>query len=1757
MNTINLSQSKAIVASQNVKERDFWLEKLSDTFAINHFPYDFLQIDTKVVDQIERPLSKYISLQLLKLAGSSDYKLHMILVTIVTILVNKYTEDTDVLIGFPIYNQDFEGVFVNTVLVLKNIITEGMNFKDLLIQTRERIIEAIENQNYPLEVLASNFDKKGVDNNLSLFDIVVMVENIHNKKYLQDYNYNCLFSFRRVEDKIFLTIEYNSLCYRKSTIERLVTHLKTLLLNIFANIDLDFTQISIMSESEREDILIKFNNRVLDFPRDKTISQRFEENAAKIPHEIAVICGDQKLTYKELNEHANQLARLLRERGIGPDRLVGVLCKRGLEMIKGILAIFKAGGAYIPLDQNYPIDRIKRILGDSGASAILITNEAKQQIPNLHENLSSVPTLYHIVYLDQVKNLNLEDALFKTSKLANLLAKDNDIILDTNLVLAEGNHELEYATYMERIVQFKKFITEKIQIPSPVALISKNPIQQITVISSLKEANVDYELINPHLPAKEKINLLETMHVKTIITDSDFIKELNHFFWQSTCLQIYINIEEYEVKNVAKEEQEKFIGDYISSTTTYEINDYVLNNSYTAEPFTREEVQQYIDNFTTKLSPYIDQSTKVLDIGCGHGLVMSSIAPQVKYYLATDLSQIILEKNKEQYDLNNVEYQHVSASQISLVKEKEFDLVVVNNVVHFFPDNFFLEKMIKDAIQVLKDEGIIYLDDLLNIKKKDELIDSLIDFKKEHPEAKTKVYWEDDLFVHPEFFHYLQLKYPEIKEYLITEKLGSIKNELTKFRYDVLLKIDKKQVQQKKTQRVKSLYTLEDIRNVKVSQDQEINFELSNKKWLDILGGVLDCTTVRNNRKEDLENINTSSDLAYVIYTSGSTGKPKGAMVEHAGMMNHIYAKIADLQLTDASIIAQNASHSFDVSVWQFFAALEVGGKTSIYDDEIVLKSETFITQIKEDQVTILEVVPSYLSIMLDTLEIEHYDLNELCYLLVTGETVKPDLIRRWFTKYPQIKVVNAYGPTEASDDITHYIMSKPVEGGTIPIGRTLPNLKIYIVDSKMNLCPIGVKGEICVTGIGVGRGYLNDEKRTAAVFGEDPFAKDKGIRLYKTGDIGRWREDGTIEFFGRKDYQVKIRGYRIEIGEVENKLITHPNIKQVVVIDWDNDQSKYLVAYLVADRQISSQKMKKYLIEQLPEYMIPTYFVQLDQLPLTPNGKVNRKALPEPVVRSDNTDLLTPRDDLEVKIAEIWKEILKIEQVSIQDDFFIIGGHSLNVTTLINKLHKEFDINLTLGQIFKNPTITKQAEVMKKAQLDKFMAISRAPEMEYYPLSSAQKRMYILQEINKETINYNVPQIFQIADTFTKERLESIFRELIHRHEVFRTSFGVIKDEPVQKIHNQVDFAVKYYDFSDSVNKQELVDGIIESFVQPFDLSKAPLLRVSLIKLAEDGNIMMMDTHHIISDGASEGILINDFLSLYAGGELSELKLQYKDYVMWQNSPVQQERIKKQEVYWVKQFSGNLPTFNLPADFAPQKRSFGGDTVSIYVVKEDTQRFRKITKEHNSTLFMTLLAVYNIFLQKISGQDDIIVGVPIEGRKHADLDKIVGMFVNTLPLRNQPRNDKTYSEFLQEIKSNTLKAFENQDYQFEDLVSRLQIPRSERNPLFDAVFILQNQMISFTNEALHHINKFEYRKISSEFSKFDLVLETIEEEEVIRLNLQYSTDLFRRTTIEDMGTSILKIVTQITENPDIRIADIKLIEKKTKHQEIVADFEF
>ncbi|HLP60245.1 MAG TPA: condensation domain-containing protein, partial [Candidatus Deferrimicrobium sp.] len=690
---------------------------------------------------------------------------------------------------------------------------------------------------------------------------------------------------------------------------------------------------------------------------------------------------------------------------------------------------------------------------------------------------------------------------------------------------------------------------------------------------------------------------------------------------------------------------------------------------------------------------------------------------------------------------------------------------------------------------------------------------------------------------------------------------------------------------------------------------------------------------------------------------------------------------------------------------------------------------------------------------------------QELTYLLVGGDRVNRETVETVRKHCPGVRILHMYGPTE-NTTFSSYLPVEREYNTSLPIGRPIANSTVYLLDKYEYPVPLGVIGELWVGGVGVARGYLNNPELTAAKFFNFHHLSliIHHSKLYRTGDLARWLPGPgvggayIIEFLGRSDHQVKVRGIRVELGEIENSLLKHNGVKEAVVVDRADEEGEiYLCAYIVpAGEGIADAELREYLTAILPRNMIPAYFIPLEKIPVTTVGKINKKALPEPLLKINEAHS-GPVDKIEAYLVETWSYVLSLpkEKIARHINFFALGGHSLKATVLLARIHKELDVKIPLAELFKTPTIKGLAEYIRSAKEEAFFAVEAAEEREYYPLSSAQRRLYLLQQMDLNSVVYNMPLIMMLDKEIAKDHLERIIRQIIQRHESFRTSFETVNEELVQKVHHDVDFDIEYYEL-------ETIDQAtgVGAFISKFDLSRAPLLRVKIITLAGNKYILIVDMHHIISDGFSMDILLREFPALYEGEQLPPLRIQYKDYTYWQNSETVKAKIKDQEEFWMKELRGDIPILDLPFDYPrPQVQSFQGSFLNFAFNREETLLLKKAALERGVTLYLLLVTLFDIFLYKLSGQEDIVLGTPIAGRRHADLQAIVGMFVNTLLLRNFPSGGKNFVEFLEEVKIRTLRAFENQDYQFEDLVEKIAVGRDPgRNPLFDVMFTWQEQ---------------------------------------------------------------------------------------------------
>jgi amino acid adenylation domain-containing protein len=896
------------------------------------------------------------------------------------------------------------------------------------------------------------------------------------------------------------------------------------------------------------------------------------------------------------------------------------------------------------------------------------------------------------------------------------------------------------------------------------------------------------------------------------------------------------------------------------------------------------------------------------------------------------------------------------------------------------------------------------------------------------------------------------------------------------------------------------------------------------------------------------------SHLAYVMYTSGSTGKPKGVLVEHRSVVR-LVCPCSFAPLSGNEVLLGTGAFSFDATTFEYWSMLLHGGTLVLCPKETLLDSQKLRQEIESRKVDMMWFTAGWLHQLVD----ENIEVFEgLKTVLAGGDKLSVTHINRLQQRYPNLRIINGYGPTENTTfSLTYEI---PAGAETIPIGKPISNSTAYVLDAQGQLCPVGVAGELCVGGAGLARGYLNNPELTGEKFISHPFIQ--GEKLYRTGDLARWLPDGNVEFLGRKDDQVKIRGYRIEIGEIEEVLQSYPGMDAAVVQARSvNGGEKLLVAYMVGSEVFRREDLRSYLNKRLPSYMIPSHYVQLEALPLNANGKVDRDALPDPqgLELNAGVEYVAPRNRTEEKLAQIWKEILGRDNISVKDNFFDLGGHSLKVTRLVSQVHKEFDVKIELKDFFEITVLEEQAQLIGQSAQTSFVTIEAAEQQDDYPLSSSQRRLWILSQLGEANAAYNMPAVFLFEGTLNRKALEASFASLIKRHESLRTVFRENKNGEVRQLIQAPEasgFVLNYFDLRHDTQHEELARDLVQKdFIKPFDLSSGPLLRASLYQVEDGKWVFSYVMHHIISDGWSMQILVRELLQFYKahalGSEaaLAPLRIQHRHYTAWQQERLQGEAISTQRDYWLKQFEGMLPVLDLPADKPrPLQRTFVGGLVTRTISPDLVQKLKALCQEQGGTLFMGLLATANALLHHYTGQNDIVIGSPIAGRDHADLENQIGFYLNTLPLRTRFSGSSSYRQLLDQTRAITLDAYQNQAFPFDELVDALDLrPEPGRNILFDVALVLQNTQLGGAAEELDDLRIQPCEWQTSRTAKFDLSFSFVETGEGLEMNLEYNSDIFEAATAERLVGHFHQLVRAAVEQPSLPIGQLDYLTQPEK----------
>ncbi|NIM16712.1 MAG: AMP-binding protein [Candidatus Aminicenantes bacterium] len=1838
-----------IAAHQHIKEKNYWLSKLSGELVKSCFLSDFPKTgkNERRPEVVRFKFSPDICSRLMSLSSGSDHALNIVLMAGLISVLNKYTGSTDIIVGAPIYKQEIAREFVNTVLVLRNQFDENITFKELLLLVKQTVLEAADNYSYPIEILIEELKIPVSENaDFPLFDIVVLLENIHDRNYIRHINTNMIFSFLRSDESIEGIVEFNSLLYRKITIEGISEHIKNLFQEVLFNVDMRVSEIDLLSEDEKQKLLYEFNDTKREYPAHKTIHELFAEQVEKTPGKTAVVFEGEELTYRDLNERANKLARILRKKGVKPGHIVPIIVEHSLEMIVGILSILKAGGTYLPIDEENPKNRVVSMLNDCQASILLtkssiLKNHSFTSLQGLQltgvqpTRTAPRPQILDLDGLPMVDRSMIDFDRYSqyisvapvkssisiqgTRGCPYLCAYCHKIWPKRHVFRSAENIFAELEFYyklgvkrfamiddifnldIENSSRFFKLIIDngiEMQLFFPAGLrgdlLSENYID-LMIEAGTRGFPLALETGSPRLQKliKKNLNLdklhrnleyicekypnvfleLQTMHGFPTETEEeammtlDFIKSLKwlHFPYVHI-LKIYPNtdMEKLAIENgvsaeairqsqeLAWHELPETLPFDKSFTLQYQadfFNNYFLAKErllhvlpYQMKIMTEDEVVQKYNSFLPVDIESFDDLSKFA--GISKDELEGQKFLDEKSVTVTDFNR----KIKKYYPTKE---SSADALRILLLDLSQF----------FSAESHILYDVVEQPL------GLMYLATCLNQrfgnKVKIEIAKSRINFdnyeelKKLLEEFKPDIMGIRSLTFYKDFFHktvemirqwttdipiiaggpYATSLYSTVLQDRNIDLVVLGEGEMT------TCEIVEKIIENGK--RIPGEAVLNEIAGIAFVPNKSDSQEKFSRQII-ILDELAEMTALEPG--ENPGHVNEPRDLAYVVYTSGSTGQSKGVMVEHKSLNNLCHWHNAYYSVTSADRAAKYAGFGFDASAWEIFPYLITGASLYIIDDKIKLDLIRLNDYFETNKITIA-FLPTQIAEQFMKLD------NQSLRALLTGGDKLKDYVKRDYC------LVNNYGPTENTVVTTSFVVDEKYNN--IPIGKPIYNNQVYILDKHLKLQPLGVPGELCISGASLARGYLRKETLTMEKFVANPFIE--GGRLYRTGDLARWLHDGNIEFLGRIDSQTKIRGFRIELGEIENHLLSHDEIKEAVVIAGEGFETgakdRYLCAYFVSNKELTGTDLREYLSRQLPGYMIPSYFVSLDRIPVTPNGKVDRKALPLPQLGGEDRVVVVPRNRLEEKLLEIWSEVLEVEKakIGIDTNFFALGGHSLKATIMAAKVHKEFAAKIELAEMLEIPTIRGLAEYISRKDMEKYTPLEPVEKKEYYYLSSAQERLYFLQQVDVTSTAYNMPQVGILEGQVDKDKIEKTFGKLIQRHEMLRTSFEIIDEIPFQRIHDEVEFCLEYKDLvKEAGNREPTVreEKIIKGFIKPFDLGRTPLLRVGLFKTREAEYILIMDIHHIILDFSSYSILMDDFIALCEGKELPGLTLQYKDFCQWQNCRLQTEEMRRQEEYWLNEFKTEVPQLNLPTDYErPELKSIEGNHIRFEIGKEITQRLKSLALEEGVTLYMLLAALYNVLLWKLSGSGDILVGVVIAGRRPPGLQQVIGLFLNTLAHRSHPSGEKKFNDFLREVKEKMLEAFENQDYPFCELVKKVVSKRDpSRNTLLDIGLSLQDNIGVIENRALSQQTGFVLKPYDYEnkIAKGDMIFNGVDTGDNLLITVEYSTKLFKEETIHSYIKYFKAIAFAVLETPGKKLEEIE-VHSKEETEKIVS----
>ena len=909
-----------------------------------------------------------------------------------------------------------------------------------------------------------------------------------------------------------------------------------------------------------------------------------------------------------------------------------------------------------------------------------------------------------------------------------------------------------------------------------------------------------------------------------------------------------------------------------------------------------------------------------------------------------------------------------------------------------------------------------------------------------------------------------------------------------------------------------------------VTHEQKLEYQNTKRNLLIINNAnELDSIILEENKcKVD------SSDLMYVLYTSGSTGIPKGVMVEHRSVVNLIkwFSQVYEIDSTTSSLLLAN--YNFDVSIEEIFGTLLNGGTLHIVSNEDKTNIRKLREMIEDKKVNIINTVPTLLRPLLE----DNEKIDQIKTVISGGEKLdnklKDRLLKKGYSLY------NNYGLTETTVDI---LSAKCNESEDVNVGYPINNCRCYILDSKNNLVPKGEVGELCVSGIGLARGYLNNEKFDQTRFIPSPFVE--GEMIFKTGDKAKMNDNGSIVIIGRMDNQIKLRGFRIEPTEIERCISEFGSINDVAVILREINGLSVLCAFYTSDKEVDENDITEFISNCMPSYMVPQIFVKLEKMPLSNNGKIDISALQKVDIQNSTNVFVEATSETEKKIVEIWARVLRIneETIGINDNFFALGGNSLNTMMMLEEVAREFDVKISLPEFFKESTIKNIALLTERMEKKDVMKLQKAENKTQYLISPSQRRVFNLQNIDELGIRLNITKIIYFDTKPDIQKLEAVINSIIEENESLRTYFKKNNENVFYSVLDSVTIKISCNETTSSK-----FDEDIREVITPFKMDLAPLMRVFMFEIVDRNKYaLVLDLHHLISDVYSIEKLTEFILHKYLGRELSKSSIRYRDFTESYIEMLKGNYLLKQKVYWNRVFRGGIKRNRLSIDFERSiPQSLEADIVDFVIDKELSDKIKEQVSKEHTTLFTYLISALYLLIFKVSKEKDITIGTQIKGRNHGELDNVIGMFVNILALKCTITEDMSFRNFLKKVKNTVMEALENQDYFFEDLLDDLNMKQDDgHHPLFDVAFVLKTENENLKklegNNGVLAIKTFEGVKTS--ICDFTLLAE--ETEKGLALSFEYCKSLYKIESIEYFRDVYVSILKKISINMDVKLNEL------------------